>query len=234
MSSLERINVDLSAELSGFDGQHDLGAGNWIVFDYVPSDVVVQVAFDNNSNSRLTVKQGMKIRATHGSVYLWSTGTSAEMMSVVHWSAEDMEIVYPPSSDFDSLNNLGAGALASLDKIFNPYEEAVTTLGTTTSSSNLTILSKVLTCDKITISLNILRISSVASFGNGCAIGALIDGINVFKAWQYYHTTNWFIDTDNGTITIENVKGKTLSIISDSNSSNDSMSYCIQEYTLKT
>lgn len=229
MGNIQKVSVNLSEVLTGFDGEHDLGAGLWIAFDYIPSDVNIEVAFDNNSQSRINAKQGMKIKVKHNSVFLWSDGVSVEEMIINQWSNEDMEIVYPPSSDFDNLQNLGAGAIASLDKIFNPYEMPTTTLADYSGSSGAELLSKTLTSDKIKVNL---RVSKPSSSGYA-RINLSIDGIILISCVSYANSTYGWLNQQLSEITLENIKGKDLKITC-SNSALATVQYALQEYTLKT
>ena len=137
-----------------------------------------------------------------------------------------MTIEYPPSSDFDSLNNLGAGALASLDKIFNPYEpEVLNTIALTTISA-VTVLSKVLTCDDITLDF-VERISDSAHYTRGYATlnGVIIYGIDTYSGSNS--------ESRNLEKEFKNVKGKTLIIYQSIVNGSFNKTYILKERTLK-
>lgn len=106
MSSFQKINIDVSQEIDGFNGGFDLGAGRWLAFDYIPIGVSIELSFDNNSQSRISVKKGMKIRTPHNSVYLWTKGVSNQMAVVNHWSSEDTDIIYPSDIDTSELSSI--------------------------------------------------------------------------------------------------------------------------------
>ena len=152
-SSFETVKVSLAKELDGLDDEIDLGAGNWITFGYIPSNVQVFFALDNNSNSKIQAKQGLQIKVPHSKVYLWSTGTNAtEEMEIMHWGSNDIEMIMPPRSDFDSLNGYGSLALSQLDKIINPFVFDTVTRGGGTYTALTTVLSKTTQANKIKFS----------------------------------------------------------------------------------
>lgn len=230
MNSLQSLKVSLDTELTGFDGQHDLGAGAWIAFDYVPSDVSVQVAFSNNSQSRINVKQGMKIKIEHSSVFLWSTGTSDEEMIINHWAGDDMEIIYPPSSDFDNLQNLGAGAIASLEKIFNPIFLSDVKSGSYAISTSSTVISYIANCDEIKVDLTACSVNTIAR-----NLTLTIDGIptrSVACYWGGVYGGQSLAPAGDGIF--KNVRGKVIEITISHSHTGYKSGYRIEEYTLKT
>jgi len=248
-SSFETVKISLDKELSGFDDNVELGAGNWISFGYIPSNVTVYFALDNNSNSKIKALQGLQIQAKHDKVYLWSVGTNAtEQMEVMHWGSDNTKLIMPPRSDFESLNSYGtlarqqmqdiannailsSTALAQFDKIINPYYLPTITTGMYSGTAQADILSKTLSCDKIKINISI---DHYANTGGTVFYSTIVvcefDGNPLLL--QAVSTGTW--TNDNCYADIENCKGKQLRIFgSVGNVNYEKIGYTIQEYTLK-
>ncbi len=250
-SSFETVKISLDKELSGFDDNVELGAGNWLSFGYIPSNVTVYFALDNNSNSKIKALQGLQIQAKHDKVYLWSVGTNAtEQMEIMHWWSDNTKLIMPPSSDFESLNSYGSlallqmqsvannavlssTALSQFDKIINPYNNPVLKsynfLATTTDT---TVLNTTLTCDKITIKSSAIRLYSTGTPLDNTRAIIYINGAIVSSVGGYADGTGRQWD-NNDLVELEAVNGKSLTIRWISSHTNTYLGVTLQEYTLK-
>jgi len=169
------MKFDLTTELNGFDGLSDLGAGNTIVFTEIPAGVDVWFAVDSNSQNKIKALQGMQIQTEHGAIFFTTIGTSSQMMEIAHWASDDMKIITPPISTFESLNSFGLSAFDQLSKAMRPYVEIPTSQTKGRASGALvTMLSKTLTCNKIKLSI----LGAGGQFGNQDQYGNIIAYIN--------------------------------------------------------
>lgn len=202
------MKFDLTTELNGFDGLSDLGAGNTIVFTEIPAGVDVWFAVDSNSQNKIKALQGMQVQTEHGAIFFTTIGTSSSMMEIAHWASDDMKIVPPPISTFDSLSSFGASAIYQMAKAFNPYENGVLSGGNGSSTSWTNLLSKTLACDSIDLSLFAYEPSSPTHKG---LMKVTLDGLLVLIAGSYndaYGNAPYV----KGDLTINDVRGKTLVI----------------------
>jgi len=239
-SSFETVKISLDKELSGFD-KIELGAGNWISFGYIPSDVTVYFSLDNNTNSKIKALQGLQIQAKHDRIYLWSFGTNpTEQMEVMHWGSNDIKLIMPPRTDFDSLESFGAlakqqmqdivnnailsdVALAQFNKIIHPYVMPTTFLSGGVSQANYVILfNKTLTCDKIKV--NITSDSGIDTRWN--SIKVLLNGATCLSINHIARGS----ESVSGEFCC--VKGQTLTITSDG-ADTARNSFFIEEFTRK-
>lgn len=221
------VNFPLDTELDGFDGLSDLGAGNTIVFTTIPAGVNVYFAIDNNSQSKIQALQGMQIKTTHGGIYFTTIGTSSESMVLAHWASDDMEIITPPISTFESLNGFGLTAFNQLEKAMNPYNLPTTTKFSSSASVATNILSKTLNCDMIELTLT-GGLAPTNGSVNG-VISVYIDGVLSIQNGGYNSGMG-------GTPTnhiIKSVRGSLLEIICINSTTSYTCSCILQEFTLK-
>jgi|GEM_PF-3788342 len=229
LDNLDVSKIPLDTLLDGSKEGVDLGAGEWICFYDVPSGVNIHTSLNGNANgARVPVKQGLIISALHGRVYLWSdTILEDETLLIIHGSGE-VKITPPPLSDFESLNGYGAGAIAQLDKLLNPHSLINTTIDDFNASSSVDILNKVLTCDKIKISLSI---------GNGSFsslwIIAKLDNKIIASARQRIDNVNGNAYSVDAYISVDDVLGKTLTIRAYSGTIDSGIGFVLKEYSLK-
>lgn len=224
--SFETIYFPLSTQYDGFNGRCDLGAGSNVVFMYIPSGVRVFFTTDSNSTSKIEAKQGLKIKTNHDCLFFTTIGTSSESMVIAHWGGDNVNIELPPISTFESLNGFGLNAFNQLSKAMNPYDQPTLTIGRTSSPTTVSLLSKTLTCDKI---------SFIIGAGGGSNYWGMVDvylnGVNIAHCRNFY-TISTAVSFD-GSVqhTIEGVRGKVLEIAA--YSASGFSHFALNEYTLK-
>lgn len=229
LNNFDNIEVDVSSEISGFDGKYVIGAGNHIVFAHIPVGVSVEFTFDNNSNSRIIAKQGMVVRIPHRTLHLWTTGTSAELMKIFHWGGDEIDIIMPPESTFEQLNNFGSSALASLDKVIEPYD--VQNSAFVYGTGNLTTLTTLLSF----VSVDTVRIKGYLvaplSFSNGASAGSIGIFVNGNQVGASYAYSNQVTGTFKFDLNIS--IGDTVEVKSISASTSYISSYYLEKIKLK-
>lgn len=221
-------NLPLDTTLDGSSDGIDLGAGEWLNFYSVPSGTNIYMSLDNNANgTKLLVKQNLVIKAPHKRVYLWSdTALAGEFLTIIQGSG-NQEIINPANTTFDELGSYGASALVQLDKIMNLYNNAITTIVQTISTTDVTLLSKTLSSDKIKVLLSI-NASNYQVVEN---IEASLDGVKIASIKNVNYNYDSYI-YHNFEFEVENVNGKVLAITGKS-VSGVGVTATLQEYTLK-
>ena len=227
------LDIDVSAELSN----QQIGTANNINVLLVPTGVKAYVSFENTTNTSkmypLYTNADVKLRreqafALSQNVYLHTIGTSVEKLTVNLSVIKEDKVSCLVEKNADEVG-ITDDVLTRFEKAINKYENNSQDYFTSNSAAQITFINKVLTCDKITISIN----GGILSTGHGSTIICELSA----KHFLSQKTTNDATYGGEGSskheqMTFENVKGQTLNITGLNSGSN--IFYAnIQEYTLK-
>jgi len=212
---------------------HEIGAGEYIMLVEAPTAANVTVKANQSFKNGVPLKQGHSLRARKEvrNIYISCDAIANSSITLMQADREDdFELTTPPSSvDVDLIGGYEQIALNQLGKMFEPYEEPVTTNLYSSSPTDVTIFNKVLTCDKITIR----AACSTVNAGGAANMRFVLDlfpALHLFKSVDGTYVGTLESKTD--FIEIYNVRGKTLTCNGSITASGNIFS-TIQEYTLK-
>ncbi len=233
--------VDLSID-GGLDRKPIASGKNYLILLEAPANANVRIRFDDNTADEIPLDTNYAIETKEVTrVYVSAddvTGGSIKIGQSA--SADDFKILTAPVIDsigaiaevteVNSILDFDSILLDKLDKIANPYEQPTFLYAGTNSGSQTTLIEKILTCDKITVILNVSRKTDANNRFDGL-IYAEIDGQFIASAGENGNGNGNPIQY----FTLENINGKTLKIRGcRAGDANITASFTLQEYTLKT
>ena len=221
MTPYNIIKVDISSGKADFP----IGtSGGYIALLDAPANANVSIKLNDQFGDAIPLK------VTHGieakgvtKVYISADAVAGGVITLVQAKTSDNFKMITPAFDAN-VENIGGyeqAALYQLGKMFEPHEPPEASYASSASTTQVTLLNKTLTCDKVRITLN----SGLAS--TTAMIRATIAGLTVIRL--YSNGTN---ETKSDSIEIEGVNGKVLDVAG-SNAGGDPFFCYIEEFYLK-
>lgn len=219
------------------NSKQEIGAFNHLKVIYIPSGVSVEVSFTHTPRPEeiYPLTDIVADRDGQGNIvedakrcFVHITGTSAEDIQLIasNITPEDGYVEVTPlktvqlqETTKSVLENL---TLAALDKIVNKYDDPVITRVNTNSLTEISIFSKLMTCDKVEMEFDCMH-----SNGGHSMFTPRVDGATIKAIWNL---TNQ--QTKHEVITIEDCKNKTISCNA-RNTDGYFIYLTVKEYTLK-
>jgi hypothetical protein len=199
-----------------------LGAGSYFKVLTAPGTATVSFKIGSTDSDAIILNENDSSDFEHqGNIYVTIEGLlQGEFVKVIF--AEGEFSINNESSN-TNIGSYNAAALYQLDKMLNRYDIPDYSGVGSTSTVLVTLLNKVLTCDKISLFINANRCET----GGAASIDATLDGVLISQATMAFLTPNI-----NAEITLEGVKGKTL-VIKGYHTSGFGVFYALQEFNLK-
>ncbi len=201
--------------------------GGYIKLLKAPTSANVLIHLNDSNADGIPLKAYHEIEASNiDKVFISCNAVDGETIEIVQAkTSKDFKMITPVSDiAVDEIGGYSATALALLDKVIKPYNIPTLSIAQTNNSGITTLLNKTLTSDKILINL---------SYGNGdggqyqSGIVAKLDGVLVCGQLAYASGLT------NSKTTLEDIKGKTLTIEGRTGDSTVFVAFSLQEYTLK-
>lgn len=215
----------------------ELEACNSINCLSIPSGVKVYISFKLSPNDEekydLYMNSSYDLKLVHEysdalTLYLHTEGTSTEDIILVlnNVSKDKPSLVIQKNPEEVSILE---SVLARIEKASDKYNPPINIFIQSTSLISIQLLNKILTCDKIIITLD----CGWLALGGNNSIFAKLDGVYISQLRNVNDATvNTKSSSQSVTIELENVLGKTLTIDGFNNSGYTH--FCIvQQYTLK-
>lgn len=199
------IRMDTTTAISNEQRGND---GDYIILASSPAGSNVRIRLNDNTGPEIEMHNRYAVRAKGINRFFVTADAVAggEIIFYQSDSIEDFELITPPQA-VEEVASLGADALTQLDKIMNPYN-STSTLVESSATTLTTILSKVLTVDKIELFLD----SGIYCTGGTFAyVIAELDGVEIGSASNYYSAGQGGLNTKFQN-SIYSCTGKTLVI----------------------
>jgi hypothetical protein len=230
------IDKSINTALDNFEIS---GGKTYIILLEAPTGANVRIRLDDNTADEipLDTNYGLKFsKATR--IYVSSDAVSGQAIKIGVSDTTTGEFEVLPSPTVDQIDTIGevtelAGISTALntalDKIINPYQVPTITTGDTNSTSDITLISKTLTCDKI---ICFLAIDELTSHYDTVSTGITlyIDGHAVCNTGKTIDATGY----SSSNITLEGVRGKALLIKARTGGASRYAGYALNEYILKS
>jgi hypothetical protein len=207
-------------------------AGGYIRLLEAPAAANVQIHLNEQNADGIPLKTYHAIEATNiEKIFVSCNAVPGEKITVVQANtAKDFKMVTPASDvKLSSLGSYESVALDQLDKIINPYNLLTKYSGDYVQTSETTVLSKTLQCDKLKIILS--GYWNGYGFNDG-GVTVKINGNRVLASGGYGDSNggrnNGRVDTE-----IKVTRGDTLDIDIFSRDADHHGIFYIEEYTLK-
>lgn len=221
---------------------HQIANGmDYLILLSVPTNANVTVKIDDINASEIPLRENYALVSKKvDKLYINCNAVENENIKLGQSdTVEDFQLITSPTiNDIESINiinnvekvkDFDNALLSKFDKIVNPYETAVLTPFWVHSNSRVTVLEKVLNCDKIIIDyIGAIFTADSNAQQNGNAI-VYLDNEMIDTSGGYGGNAG----TGKHHIELENIRGKTLKITHYSYSTDYDTMGTLQEFTLK-
>ncbi len=228
------ITKSLETKLNGYSVS-SMGAGNYITLLSAPPLANVYLQINDNTSPKIPFNEGDSLEAIDiNRIYITADVVVGGKLVFGQSNAKDFKIIPAPKvKDIEEIGKIGEFddvLLKALDKIINPYEEPTTITASTSVTAYVTMLDKILNCDKI----NLHYIGSILS--NDSSNGLQFGHIDIFlddKLIAVSGGYNYQSGIGEGNLSLQNIKGKKLTIKAYTASEIYHSMFSLQEFTKK-
>lgn len=218
------INNGLTAEPIGT-------AGGYVALLSAPTNANVRIHLNDRNADAIPLKNYHAIEATEvKKIFVSADAVTGEAIEIVQaHNSKDFRMITPASDvNIDEISGYSASLITALDKISNPYQNAITTIVETVSTTDITLLNKTLASDKIKVLIS----TNACNYRIAENIEVALDSVKIASITNLNYNYDSY-KFHNFEFEVENVKGRILSITGKS-ASGIGVSATLQEFTLKT